>query len=911
MPVVVLASGLALRSEVSTRFCDVTAHPGPGGIPPGRLGALTVEVPTSGIRKLLFLRTRYLDDRSDPVDLGEAEATLTEVDAIFRRISGGRFGLTWTVTPVLPIGKSREAYLGPGGFDRLLDDARAAGIAAGFDYRDHDFEVVRHSGVSDFAGGNARLGQRGAQVQMGGALILVHELGHNLGLSHANAWDTSGPGIVLGSPPLPSNYASLLEPRSIPIHPDSVIGHDQPLGPGQPVEYGDSWDIMGSGDWSFGVGYLEFLGWLPPAAILQPPQGWTRVRIQEGEEDPSSASASPGPKPRAVRIPGPRGHAAGDRDYLVELPVSRWGAAPLPGVVIRWVDLTAPAGPNLVIDSTPGSPELSADAILTPGRTFSDPVTGVHLTVAGWGADGKRTWADLVVFRGDGGTNRVPELSADGTMLSVRVGEAVSLTASAMDPDGDELVWFWDFGDGKTSTQPAGVTRSWTEPGDYVVRLEVSDQRGGLASRIRQVQVGTPKSLTLGGTVRDGEGNPVAGVRVHSGIGLGGRPGQGVASGWTDSTGAYRLGGLSSGTYPVSAFHPDYRTRRRSTVPLEDASVEGIDLVVDRLPEVRVSGVGSVAESGGLVELFTFTRSGPLDQPLTVLYRLGGSANAGTDYARPMVDRLVIPAGNAEATLSLALIDDREGEGDEVIRVTVADPVQATRFDAGGEAYQVYYPGWELEAWEGLPHWTRTRPAYGGSGNRAEVRLIDDDERKDQTVSVEGSGIVALEEPLVESQFTLTRSGNLAGPLTVVLAAGGDALPGSDYEPLPGAVVFEPGEAQRSLPVRPVADSTEEEPEAVELRIVPAEDYGIGQGSAQVIIRDRLVYPQTVTLHRRLDGAWEVGMSAAPGSRLILEASSDLATWQPIRTNLLFNTDRAVLLLPDLSGTRFLRTVRR
>lgn len=910
-PLLWLIGCLGLPSEAASRFCDVPRHVNPGESPLRLVKTPGVDVPTSGIQRLLFLRIRYLDDRADPVEAGEAEATLAEVDAIFRRISGGRFGLTWTVSPVLSIGKSREDYLGPGGFDRLLDDARAAGIAAGFDYRDHDFEVVRHSGVSDFAGGNARLGQRGAQVQVGGPLILVHELGHNLGLSHANAWATSGPGISLGSPPLPSNYGSLPEPRTIPIHPDSVIGHDDPLGPGQPVEYGDSWDIMGSGDFSFGAGYLEFLGWLPPGVIVEPPQGWTRMRIWDGDENSPSILASLGPKPRAIRLAGPRGHAAGDRDYLVELPVSRWGAAPLPGVVIRWVDPMVAAGPNLLIDPTPGSPGSSADAILAPGRTFSDPLNQVHVTVAGWGGDGKRVWADLVVFRGAEGTNRAPEISMDGTPLTLGVGEAVSLTASAIDPDGDELVWFWDFGDGRTSTGSLGPTRSWEETGDYVVRVEVSDQRGGSASRIRPVRVGSPKSLTIGGTVRDGEGRPVAGARVHSGIGGGGRVGPDVASGWTDSTGAYRLTGLSAGTYPVSVFHPAYRARRRSAVPLEDAGVEGIDLVIDRLPEVRVSGVGSVTESGALMELFTFTRTGSLDQALTVLFRLGGSAGAGTDYAGPMVDRLVIPAGSATVTLGLALIDDREGEGDEVIRVTVANPVQSTRFDARGEAYQVYYPGWELEPWEGVAHWTRTRPAYVGGGNWAEVRLIDDDEWKDQTVSVAGSETVALEYPWVESQFTVTRDGSLEGSLTVALAVGGDALPGSDYEPLPEVVVFGPGETQRFLPVRPVSDEVDEEDETVELRIVPADPYGVGRGRAQVSIRDRLVYSQTVTLHRRLDGVWEVGMSAAPGSRLILEASPDLVTWEPIRTNLLFNTDRATLVLPDLPGARFLRTVRR
>jgi len=56
-------------------------------------------------------------------------------------------------------------------------------------------------------------------------------------------------------------------------------------------------------------------------------------------------------------------------------------------------------------------------------------------------------------------------------------GEAplqVSFTAAASDPDGDELTYAWDFGDGATSDQQA-PTHVYEEPGQYVAELTVSD----------------------------------------------------------------------------------------------------------------------------------------------------------------------------------------------------------------------------------------------------------------------------------------------------------------------------------------------------------------------------------------------------------------------------------------------------
>src|SRR4029434_763896 len=68
--------------------------------------------------------------------------------------------------------------------------------------------------------------------------VAGHEVGHNFGLNHANYWDTSGA---------------------------SVIGN------GNSIEYGDSFDTMGSasaGANHFNAGYKRYLNWLQTGGTL-------------------------------------------------------------------------------------------------------------------------------------------------------------------------------------------------------------------------------------------------------------------------------------------------------------------------------------------------------------------------------------------------------------------------------------------------------------------------------------------------------------------------------------------------------------------------------------------------------------------------------------------------------------------
>jgi hypothetical protein len=329
------------------------------------------------------------------------------------------------------------------------------------------------------------------------------------------------------------------------------------------------------------------------------------------------------------------------------------------------------------------------------------------------------------------------------------------------------------------------------------------------------------------------------------------------------------------------------------------------------LPRVSVQAPATVPESAGFTQLFTLHRTGPTNHPLTVLFRLGGTASGSTDYVRPLLDRLVIPAGSATATVGFPILDDSVGEPSETLSLSLAETAQFTRTDASGNPFFVYFPGWEIADVDGTDYWVQTRPDYVLDwGAEAEIVILDDDAFTPHTVSITASGLIALEEPLVESSFQLSRGGAVELPLTVSLEVSGSATPGADFEPLPTSVSFAANEDSVLIPVRPIADGVEEPNEEVTLRILPNPDYGVGLSTATVSIRDRLLYLQTLAIESRMDGQWQLRIHGAPGSRLVLEASEDLSQWTPIRTNLLFNTDVASVIVPASGGARYFRTAR-
>ena len=353
-----------------------------------------------------------------------------------------------------------------------------------------------------------------------------HELGHNFGLNHANAWDTGGLSV---------------------------------LGAGSNVEYGDSFDTMGNstaGRRHFNTRYKNYLNWLPTTQV--------KIVTASGNYRLFAHDATNAATTRAVRIA-----RNAQTNYWLEFR-QKFTDRPalMDGVGLRW----ARSGnqQSLLLDVTPGSADGKNDSALLIGRTFSDRAAGIHITPLAKGRTIPES-LDLQVNLGKFTNNLLPTVTLTASTTSTFSGAPVTFTATASDPDGDTLAYSWDFGDNAiVAANTNRVSRSWGTAREYWVRCTVSDMKGGEGSAAVLVRIGNPGTFRVSGRVTQG-GKPVAGVRVEV---------SNTQQTYTVSDGSYTLTGLSRGNYTLKAIGEGYLfTPSGFSNPLSvTANVEGANL---------------------------------------------------------------------------------------------------------------------------------------------------------------------------------------------------------------------------------------------------------------------------------------------------------------------------------------------
>jgi hypothetical protein len=231
----------------------------------------------------------------------------------------------------------------------------------------------------------------------------------------------------------------------------------------------------------------------------------------------------------------------------------------------------------------------------------------------------------------------------------------------------------------------------------------------------------------------------------------------------------------------------------------DEATVTIVDN--DVLPTVEVAASDATAtEAGPTTGAYTLTRTGDLTNTLAVDYTVTGTATSGSDYVA-LSGTATFAAASATAVVTVTPVDDVLVEGDETVILTL---------DADA-AYTI------------------------GVDNQATVTIADNDVAALPTVAVTATDDTATEEGTTTGAFTITRTGDVTGMLTVNYTVSGTATPNTDYLSLTGTVTFAAGAASATLLISPIDDAIVEGNETVILTLDANAAYTLGAATQATV----------------------------------------------------------------------------
>lgn len=203
--------------------------------------------------------------------------------------------------------------------------------------------------------------------------------------------------------------------------------------------------------------------------------------------------------------------------------------------------------------------------------------------------------------------------------------------------------------------------------------------------------------------------------------------------------------------------------------PLKEATLV-ITSPDDQEPGISVSADQPSTDEGGTLG-FTFETDTISNDPITIFFRLGGSARNGADYTEIDELEIELPAGAETVTLNVATIDDDVVENDETVVVEV--------------------------------NTTRRRARYTGIGPQSASAVIEADDNDLPELRIEGGGLIGEGEV---AAFTIHADQPVVKDTSINYSVGGSATPGRDYQELSGTAVMRAGQSYVHIGIRTIDD---------------------------------------------------------------------------------------------------------
>ena len=427
----------------------------------------------------------------------------------------------------------------------------------------------------------------------------------------ADYWDTVAPDMIepdptSEDPPIPHSLAD-------------VLGRDSIYGPRTSRTEGDLWSLMGGGNRQFNAIAKNMVGWLPESSVAEL-ESSTTIRLYAYDvpkltEDGIHAMRVVRDETRTYwlqyRVSNQRSRWSPGGDSFINMAGEEQEINPL---LDHWsrnglqLLIQDKGSLSKLLDASPGSAGGVLDSPLMIGRTFVEQSIGLHVTPIAQSEEGEEVpWIDVVVNVGSFEGNTSPELELMASDTQVDEGDDITFAAYAIDADGDALGAYWDFGDGNYAYNEAEVSHAFEQEGEYFVRCEVTDMKGGHTSRFLVVTVDSPGTLRISGKVISDLGIPIENVQVSAQEAVPGDPEAELVGpilrSFTDAEGNFVLVGVERDkSYALNANLFGYNVAPvgfENPLEVNDMDASELLFLAAEIPKINIhSPVSTVARGG-------------------------------------------------------------------------------------------------------------------------------------------------------------------------------------------------------------------------------------------------------------------------------------------------------------------------